>query len=581
MRVVDGNERNPYAARPWLASYPEGCPSDIDVPDMPLPEAFNRAAGKWKYRPALIFYGRKILYGELADLVNRFAAALHSLGVRKGDLVALFLLNCPQFVIAYLGSLKVGAIVVPIDALSATPELKALLEDSGARTIVCQDILFEFVEKAGAQLDSIIVAGVGDYLSRPKKFFGTTFVKVLYQKMQIPPARIPRGPHIYSFQSLLKESEPSPPSVDIDARNDLAVLSYTAGTTEEAKGVMLSHYNFLAAHVMTGAVWSCGVNSAKQLNQGKEVALAILPFSHIYGQALVLLGGLLSGYTLVMLTNPDVEDIVSCVGRYCVTFLAAVPGLYGQLNEYEKTERISWKRVKVALAVGDSISKGMAEDWQRRTGTSIHEWYGSTETASAVCFNPGEKGKRGALGIPLPGTLAAIAHPERPEMLAFGEVGELVVKGPQLMRGYWRRDADTGQAFVEIDGETWVRTGDMARIDGEGCFHFYDRKMDRIVCRETCIFAREIEEVLKTHPMVKEAAIIGVPDQKAGVCIKAVIIVKSGARGKVSDEEIIGFCRERLGDDKTPRLVEFRGEIPKTEVGKVSRRELREERDLL
>lgn len=399
--------------------------------------------------------------------------------------------------------------------------------------------------------------------------------------MQIPSARIRQDPHTYSFEALLKENEPHPPSVRIDARNDLAVLSYTAGTTEEAKGVMLSHYSLLAAHVMTSTLWSCGARGCTQLEEGKEVALGILPFAHIYGQALILLGSLLSGYAVVMLTTPDLEDIVSAIGRYRITFLGAVPGLYGQLSEYEKTDRISWKRVKVVLAVGDSISKSMADDWRRRTGTSIQEWYGLTETGSAVCFNPGESGKRGAMGIPLPGTVAAVAHPSRPEFLPFGEVGEVIVKGPQLMKGYWRREAETARTFVEIGGETWVRTGDLARIDEGGYFHFYDRKKDCIASGGSSIFTREIEEVLKTHPMVKEAAIIGVPDQKSGVFLKAVIVVKSGARGKVSDEEIIRYCRERLSDDKTPGLIEFRGEIPKTEVGKVSRRELREERNLL
>jgi len=582
LKETDGEKkRRAYAERPWLRSYPEGVPLDVDIPVHSLSQAFDEAAGKWSDRTAIIFYGKRISYGQLRDLADRFATALYDLGVRKGDGVALFLLNCPQFAIAYLGALKIGAIVVPIGALSVTPEVKRLLEDCRAETIVCQDILYEFVERADVGLKRIIVAGIGDYLPPVKKFLGKSLLKGLCRKIRVPRIDRGRADNTYLFETLVGKYDAAPPSVGIRPAEDVAVISYTAGTTEEAKGVMLTHANLLAAQRITSAFWRGSFEKGRHLEEGKEVSLASLPFSHIHGQVLVLLGGLLQGYTLVALTTPDLDDVLHGIGRYRASVLAAVPSLYALLNDYEKTGWISWSGVKLALSVADSLPPEVAETWEKRTGITIHEAYGLTETGSAVCVNPGGRTKAGSMGVPLPGTTAAIARIERPEFIGSGEIGELVVKGPQLMKGYWERADESAQTLVDIMGEMWVRTGDLARIDDDGYFYFQERKRDVITCRGMSIFAREIEDVLKTHPMVKEAAVIGVPDATMGVVVKAVVIVRGEARGKLADEEIVRHCRERLEDHKVPRLIEFRGEIPKTDVGKVSRRELREERSLV
>ncbi len=572
---------DPFTERPWLRSYPPGVPFDMDIPKISLAQAFEEAAGKWKDRTAILFYGRRISYRELAELVDRLAAALHGLGVRKGDRVALFLPNCPQFAIAYLGAMKLGAVVTAISALSATREVKLLLEDSQAETIVCQDLLFEFVERTGLSLKRIIVARTEDYLPGVKKFLGKSFLKALYQKMQIPAIRIPKRENTLSFEKLIENNPAVPPFIEIHPEEDPAVLAYTAGTTEEAKGVLLTHTNLLAAQHLINTFWSGSFEKEKNLREGKEVSLAILPFSHIYGQVLVLLGGLLNGQTLVVLTAPDLDDIINSIGKYKATLLAAMPGLYALLSDFEKTDRIQWKGLKLAVSVADSLSKDIAEAWEKRTGVRIHEGYGLTETGSLVCLNPSGKGMADSLGIPLPGTMAAIAHTEKAELQPFGEIGELVVRGPQVMKGYWNKEAETRRSLVEIRGKSWLKTGDLAWVDDHGYFHFYDRKKDVIPFQGRSIFAREIEEVLKTHPLIKEAAVIGIPDTQAGVTVKAVIIVRSGARGKLSEEAVISHCRERLADYKIPRLIEFRGEMPKTDAGKVSRRELREERNLI
>jgi long-chain acyl-CoA synthetase len=288
---------------------------------------------------------------------------------------------------------------------------------------------------------------------------------------------------------------------------------------------------------------------------------------------------LIRGFRLVILTTPDLDDILKSVVRYKVTFLMGAPSLYGLLAEYEKTERVDWKRLKLVLSGADSLAEGIARAWEKRTGVLIHESYGLTETAPVICINPSGRRKIGSLGVPLPNTMVAIAHPEEAELMPPGEIGELVVKGPQVMKAYWNRTEETGQSFVEIMGWKWLRTGDLARIDDEGYFHFYDRKRDLIKYEGYSVFAREIEEVLKTHPKVKEAAVIDVPDPSAGTNIKAVIVLQSDAKGKMSEEEIFSYCQEKLPHYKIPKIIEFRGEIPKTDVGKVSRRELREERE--
>lgn len=578
--TADRQEKgNIYLERPWLKFYPDGLPSDIQIPRISLTQAFDDAVERWRNKTAIVFYGRHISYRQLKDLVDRFATALHDLGVKKGDKIGLFLLNSPQFAIAYFGALRIGAVLTPISPFYVTPEIKYQLEDSQTETIVCQDILYDSVRKTGLKLKRIIVTGIGEYLPGFKKLLAKSFLNAVYQKMEIPDIKIEEGENTYRFQDLIEKSPPNPPAVTIDPEEDVAVIPYTAGTTASPKGAMLTHFNLMAMQVISNAFWSFSFENGKSLEEGKEIAAAFFPFSHAYGQALLLVGGLIRGHTLVILTAPEPDDIIKIVKRYGVTFLMGVPGSYGLLTDYEKTDRVNWKQLKLAVSCADTLSEGTARRWERRTGVPIHESYGLTETAPVVCMNPNGRCKIGSFGVPLPNTMAAIVHPEKAELVGPGEIGELVVKGPQVMKGYWNRHEATEQSFVEISGEQWLRTGDLARIDDEGYFHFYDRKRDLIDYQGHTIFAREIEEVLKTHPKVKEAAVIGASDPELGTSIKAVIVLQADARGKLSEEEIVRYCDHKMDDFKIPRIIEFRREIPRTDVGRVSRRELREERE--
>jgi long-chain acyl-CoA synthetase len=560
-----------YESRPWLKFYLKEVPPDVEIPQKSAVETFDEATDKWKDRTAIIFYGKKISYHELRDHVDRFATALHDLGIKKGDRVALLLLNSPQFVIAYFGALKVGATLTAISPVYVSPEIKHQLEDSGARIIVCQDILYDNFERTGVKLDKVILTSISEYLPGMKKFLGSSILRAVYQKMAVPPAELFEREGFYQFQDLIKNYPPNPPKVEFNIKEDLVTLQYTGGTTGLPKGAMITHYNLTSARYLTEKFWGDVVQ------EGKEIVLAYLPFYHIYGQAVVMLGSLSQGYTLVIFTTPDLDDILNSIESYKATIFYSVPSLYEYLRDYHRTDRVNWKRIKVLVSGADALLEDTATGWEKRTGAKIHEGWGMTETTSIGMVSPYGRPKYGSFGVPISNTTGAILDPESKKFLPVGEIGELAIKGPEVVQGYWNNPDETKKMFVEIDGDRWVRTGDLARMDEEGYFYFYDRKRDMIKYKGLAVFAREVEEVLAAHPQVKEAGVIGVPDPEVGEKVKAIVVLETEARGKVSEEEIMKYCAGKIAHYKCPKIVEFRGEVPKTDVGKVSRRELREE----
>jgi len=559
-----------YLSKPWLQYYPEGAPREIDVPEMSVPEAFDRMADTYGSKTALIFYGKKISYKELKELTDRFAAALADLGVSKGDTVAMYLLNCPQYVIAYFGALKAGAKVTPISPVYTSQEVRHQIQDSQAGILICEDILYDNIEKAGVELKHVILTNIADYLPRLKKLFGKSALAKAYSGMEIPtPERI-KAAGLLVFQDLIKKYSPAPPQVAIHPEEDIAALPYTGGTTGLPKAAILTHRNLVSLESQTRRFWTL-------FEEGKEVVIAFLPFFHIYGQVVVMFSGLVQGSTLVLFTTPDMDDILSAIERYQASAFFGVPTLFEYLKEYEKTDRVDWKRLKMIACGADTLHKSTVQAWERRTGSKILEGYGMTETTAVSHSTPYDRPKAGSFGVPLPSMDAAIIDVEGTDYLPVGDVGELILSGPNIMQGYWRRPEGTREAIIELDGRKWLRTGDLVRMDEEGYFHFFDRKRDLIKYKGYSVFARHVEEVLYNHPQIKAAGVVGVPDPKVGQLIKAYVVLQSEARGKISEEEIIEFCKENLAHYKVPKIVEFRGELPKTDVGKVSRRELREE----
>lgn len=566
---MDSN-KEAYLGKPWLKYYPSDVPEQVSVPELSVPAIFDRVAEKYAKKNALIFYGKKISYAKLRELTDRFATALFELGVVKGDTVALYLLNCPQYVIAYFGALKAGAKITPISPVYTSKEVKHQLEDSEAKTVICEDILYENVAKTDIELDNVILTHIGNYLPSIKRIFRKSPLARAYGGMQVPSSDYIQQAGLHLFQDLIKKYPPQPPEIAINPKRDIAVLPYTGGTTGLPKAAVLTHYNMVALHTQTVSFWPI-------FEEGKETVIAFLPFFHIYGQVVVMLNGLAQGSTLVLFTTPDLDDIIAAMERYQASGFYGVPTLFEYLKDHEKADRVNWKRLKLIACGADTLHESTIKEWEKRTGAKILEGYGMTETTAVSHSTPYNRPKSGSFGVPLPGLIAAIVNAEGTDFVPLDEVGELILHGPNIMQAYWKRTAETEEALIDIDGQKWLRTGDLVRMDAEGYFHFFDRKKDLIKYKGYSVFARHVEEVLYQHPQIKAAGVVGIPDPKVGQLIKAYVVLQSEARGKISEEQIIEFCRRKLAPYKVPRIIELRGELPKTDVGKVSRRELREE----
>ena len=561
-----------FFSKPWLNHYHKDVPHTAEFSKKSLVDLFDETAKKYANQTAVIFYGNKISFKQLHDEVNRFATALSQMGVKKGDKVALYLLNSPQYIIAYFSILKVGGTVTPISPVYTSSEVKHQLTDSGAKTIVCQDILFDNINKTGLKLDRVYLTGISDYLPTIRRMIGKSVLRKAFSELEVPIPNIDESSGFYRMKDLIKKTEPNPPVVEIDPTKDLASLPYTGGTTAQPKGVMLTHENLIACQAQIKASWPI-------IEEGKEIVLAFLPFYHIYGQVVVMLNTMLMGGTLILFTTPDIDDILYSMEKYQASTFFGVPTFFEYLKEYEKTDRVNWKRLKMITCGADTLHTTTLDGWTKRTGSVITEGYGMTETSGVSHVNPLGGSKPGSFGVPLPNVTAAIIDPDTNEFMPIGETGELIINGPNIMQGYWNRDEDNKKTFLDIDGMRFMRTGDLVRMDEEGYFIFYDRSKDLIKFKGYSVFAREIEEVLYKHPQIKAVGVIGVPDPKVGQYIKANIVLNPEARGKVSEEDILNYCKENLAHYKVPKVIEFRGELPKTDVGKISRRELREELD--
>ena len=566
------NNKDVYLTKPWLQHYHKDVPATIEYSEKSLVDLFDETAQKYANQTAVIFYGNKISFKKLHDEVNRFATALSQMGVKKGDKVALYLLNSPQYIIAYFATLKVGGTVTPISPVYTSSEVTHQLTDSGAKTVVCQDILYDNIEKTGLKLDRVYLTGISDYLPTIRRMIGKSVLRKAFSELEVPIPKIDESAGFYRMKDLIKKTTPNLPTVEIDPAKDLASLPYTGGTTAHPKGVMLTHRNLIACQAQIKAAWPI-------IEEGKEVVLAFLPFYHIYGQVVVMLNTMLMGGTLILFTTPDIDDILYSMEKYQASTFFGVPTFFEYLKEYEKTDRVNWKRLKMITCGADTLHITTLEGWTKRTGSIITEGYGMTETSGVSHVNPLGGSKPGSFGVPLPNVTAAIIDPDNNEFLPLGETGEMIINGPNIMQGYWNRDEDNKKTFLEIDGMRFMKTGDLVRMDEEGYFIFYDRSKDLIKFKGYSVFAREIEEVLYKHPQIKAVGVIGVPDPKVGQYIKANIVLNPEARGKVSEEDMMVYCKENLAHYKVPKIIEFRGELPKTDVGKISRRELREELD--
>jgi long-chain acyl-CoA synthetase len=555
------------APRPWFDSWPKHLRRAVGARPSPLHRLLEDSAARSPRRPSLVYQGRTLDYGEVDGLASRFAAGLLSLGLRRGDRVALFMPNIPQFVISYFGALKAGGVVVPCSPLYKEKELEYQLADSGASFLVATSDrvgpsdLYASVEACRPKLPAlraVVSASVTDYLPPLKKpFAGLRGVKTVARRETV------------RFVDLVARSPPLRRSAAVDPVRDVAILQYTGGTTGVSKGAMLSHANLYVNAVQTAAALPLGED---------DVALAALPLFHIYGMTTAMNAPFSVGCSVVLVPRFEVEPVMAEIEKRRVTSFCGVPTMYVAVINHPRVGRFNLRSVRSCISGGAPLPIAVRRRFIELTGSSLVEGYGLTEAAPVTHVNPvGAVVKDGSIGIPVADTDAAIVSLDDPSVfLPVGEVGELAVKGPQVMLGYWNRVEETERVMAR---GAWLLTGDIARMDEQGYFFVVDRKKDMIDVSGFKVWPREVEEVLFTHPAVREAAAVGVPDEYRGECVKAFVVLRPESRGSVTEGEVIEHCRARISSYKAPRSVVFVDELPKTPVGKVLRRMLRDRSD--
>jgi long-chain acyl-CoA synthetase len=551
------------AEKPWFKFWPEGVPRHIDYPNVPLSELLAKTAREFPEHTAIVYFDKAMTYQDLNNFVDKFATALAALGVKKADKVAIFLPNLPQFIISYYGAMKAGAVATAISPLYKERELEHQLNDSEAETIVILDALYPVLEKVigHTRLKNVIVTSLKEYMPPTKAFLGSLFKK-------IPSHKVERKANTYFFQELLSTHEANPPKVDIDPKVDLAALQYTGGTTGLAKGAMLTHTNFVS-NAVACAEWLQGI-------RGSETFLIVLPFFHIFGMTTCMNAPIYLAGKMVVLPSFNAKVMFEEIQKHKATVFCAVPSLYAMLLARADLPKYDLRSVKFCISGSAPLPPEVQKKWMDVTGGVLVEGYGLTESSPVTHCNPLDRSlktvKIGSIGLPWPDTDARIMDIDTGEReLVPGEIGELTVKGPQVMKGYWKMAEES--AAVLRNG--WLYTGDIAKMDEDGYFYITDRKKDLIKYKGYSVYPREIEDVIYEHPAVKLCAVVGKPDPVASEIPKAFIVLKEGKTATA--EEIKEFVNSKVAPYKAIREVEFRTELPMTLVGKVLRRVLLEE----
>jgi long-chain acyl-CoA synthetase len=550
--------------RPWLASYPKGIPAQVDLEKYAsIVSVLDEVCRDFRDRPAFANFGKQISYADVDRLSAQFANyLLHELKLKKGDRVALMMPNVLQYPVAIFGVLRAGLTVVNTNPMYTARELRHQLTDSGASAIVVLENFASVVAEVlpETSVKQVIVTGVGDMLGFPKGAL-VNFV-LRHVKKQVPEYSIPGA--IRFNRALELGGGKTLPSIDIRG-HDIAFLQYTGGTTGVAKGAMLTHRN-LVANMQQSALW-IGSNA----QPGKEVIITALPLYHIFALTANCLVFMKFGGLNHLITNPrDMPGFVAELKKIPFTAITGVNTLFNGLLNTPGFDQIDFSKLHLTLGGGMAVQRAVAERWKKATGITLIEAYGLTETSPAACMNPMDLAEyNGAIGLPISSTDACVKD-DAGHQLPVGEVGELCIKGPQVMAGYWQRPEETAKV---IDAEGWLHTGDMARMDAKGFFFIVDRKKDMILVSGFNVYPNEVEDIVALMPEVLEVAAVGVPDEKSGEAVKVVIVKKDP---ELTAEKVKAFCREQLTGYKLPKFVEFRTELPKSNVGKILRRELRD-----
>ncbi|WP_314454363.1 long-chain-fatty-acid--CoA ligase [uncultured Microbacterium sp.] len=557
---------SPYASRPWSTSYAEGVPLEIDVPSQTLPEMLAASVSSYAKKVALEFFGAQTTYAQLGDDISRAAEGLRRLGVRAGDRVALVLPNCPQHVVAFYAALRLGAIVIEHNPLYTARELRHQFEDHGARFAIVWDKLADTVADfpSDLALEHIVSVDITAAFPLSKRLaLRLPITKARTARAQLtatPQSKRPSRWEKLLTRGTLSKKHPGP-RVD-----DIALLQYTSGTTGTPKGAILTHAN-LRANAMQGRAWVPG------LHDGEETFYAVLPLFHAYGLTLCLTFAMSIGAKLVLFPKYDLDLVAAAAKKSPPTFLPAVPPIYDQLARAAARGSIDLTSVRFAISGAMSLPVATVDRWEQATGGLLVEGYGMTESSPVALGNPiGPSRRPGTVGVPFPSTEIRIVDPENPAVdRPLGEAGELLLRGPQVFWGYWQRPADTADTLLPGG---WLRTGDIATVSSDGFVTIVDRLKEIIITGGFNVAPTEVEDVLTSHPDIESAAVVALPKPRGGEDVAAAIVVRDGV--DISSETVRDYCKTRLAAYKVPRRIVVVDDLPRSLIGKVLRREVRE-----
>ncbi len=567
-------EQNPAVppAYPWLRFYEEGVPATIAIPDRPLSWLLDQAVKRFPSHTAVIYYGTKLSYAQLSSLANRFATALQRLGVRKGDRVAIALPNIPQYPIAFYGAMRAGAVVVPTNPLYTEREMQHQMADCGARVIVMLDAFYAAIRAARPKtaLEHVILTSPADFLPPLLQRLypiSQRGAKILEPRLTRKELHSDKALHV---MSTLLESH-TRGGVEVfnlpvqTSSDELAILQYTGGTTGLAKGAMLTHRNVLANAIQTRG-WT------PKVVDGQEISLCVAPFFHSYGMTVGMNLSILACATMVLLPTFKAAEVVKTIRKYRPTLFPGIPTMYLAILREAGKHSGHLNSIKYCISGAAPLPARIRKDFEAMTGGKLVEGYGLSEASPVTHCNPlTDNCRDGSIGLPFPGVEATILDKVTYEPVPVGETGEILVKGPNVMQGYWNREDETKAIFYN----GWMHTGDLGKMDKDGYFYVVERTKDMILASGFNVYPREVEEVLFMHPAVQEAAVAGTPDEYRGATVAAFIVLKPGIPpSEDTRQDIIHFCKKELAGYKVPKIVEFRESLPKSLIGKVLRREL-------
>lgn len=551
-----------YQEKPWLSSYENGISEKLSFDPACIPEFLHRSAGEFPDRTALLFQGYRMTYRDLNEAVNRFASRLSEFGVQKGDSVAILLPNVIPCVVAYYATLSIGAIVVMNNPLYSDRELLHQFNDSGSKVLITLDLLanrmIELRPKTGIR--QIVYTSIGDYLPFPKNLLFP-----LVGKKKGLAADVKSAENLYVWKKLLAQAVGKLPTVSL-GHEDIAMYQYTGGTTGVSKGVMLTHGN-LSKQVQQIRAWF------PSFNKGEELMLGALPFFHVFGLSVAMNFAIYMGWGDILVPKPQPEPLLETIGKFKPTFAPLVPTMYIGMLNHPRINQTDLSSIKGCFSGSAPLPVEVIREFEKKTGAIIVEGFGMTESTPVTHVNPfGGKRKVGSIGVPIPETEARIVSLEDGKTdMPVGESGELIIRGPQVMMGYLNKPEETAKTL--IDG--WLYTGDIAQMDADGYFYIVDRKKDMIISGGLNVYPRDIEEVFYAHPKIQEATAIGVPHPTRGESVKVYAVLKPGETA--TEAELLEYCKQNLATFKLPTSIEFRTELPKSNVGKILKKDLREE----